>query len=301
MNMLLGVIAAFGGGLFAASIGGLESFIFTGVFSIVGGVAAMCGAADASGVLINYFAFGVFFGPHIAFTAGVAAAAYAKKQGYIQNGADIVTPLVSLGKPDVLLIGGVFGAIGYLIKELVTNNLFAGTISPRLVTDGPGIWVFFGGIIIRFLFGGKLATGTKAISDSFSNTLTMACGYSCIVAGLYTAAIAAGVPVEAFGGVYHVIIFGLAAIGLTFAAMGLPFAGCHHIVIMAAEGVVQAYANTQNLFVALIVGIVFGLLAATIGEIEGNLWNSGKDSHIDPPATAIFSLTFLLNAIFPAV
>ena len=54
---ILGLIAAFGGGVFAAAIGGVPAFIMTGVFSIVG------------------------------------AAAYAKKKGVSENGADIVSAL----------------------------------------------------------------------------------------------------------------------------------------------------------------------------------------------------------------
>lgn len=77
---IINLIAAFGGGAFAASIGALPAFIMTGVFAVVGAVAGMCGAGDASNILVNYFAFGSFFGPHIAFAGGVAAAAYAKKK-----------------------------------------------------------------------------------------------------------------------------------------------------------------------------------------------------------------------------
>ena len=36
---ILGLIAAFGGGVFAAAIGGVPAFTMTGVFSIVGAVA----------------------------------------------------------------------------------------------------------------------------------------------------------------------------------------------------------------------------------------------------------------------
>ena len=36
---ILGLIAAFGGGVFAAAIGGVPAFIMTGVFSIVGAAA----------------------------------------------------------------------------------------------------------------------------------------------------------------------------------------------------------------------------------------------------------------------
>lgn len=300
---ILGLIAAFGGGVFAAAIGGVPAFIMTGVFSIVGAVAAMCGAADASGILINYFAFGPFFGPHVAFAGGVAAAAYAKKKGVSENGADIVSALAGLNEPDVLLVGGVFGVIGYLFKELVIVNLFAGSISPRLVTDAPGITVFSSAILVRLIFGGKLKTGSEIMSKgkNLTTTLVIAFGYSLVVAGIYAAAVNAGVNVETFAGSYHVLIFGLAAVGLTFAVAGQAFFGCHHIVIIAAEAAVQSYATTGNAYMALAMGVIFGTISGLIGDIAGASINSGTDSHIDPPATAIFIMTFAVNAIFPAL
>lgn len=112
---IISLIAAFGGGTFAAAIGGLPAFIMTGVFAVVGAVAGMCGAADASNILVNYMAFGSFFGPHIAFAGGVAASAYAHKKGLTENGADIATALCGLNDPSVLLVGGIFGVIGFLL------------------------------------------------------------------------------------------------------------------------------------------------------------------------------------------
>lgn len=300
---ILGLIAAFGGGVFAAAIGAVPAFIMTGVFSVVGAVAAMCGAADASNILINYFAFGSFFGPHIAFAGGVAASAYAKKKGVTENGADVASALAGLNEPDVLLVGGVFGMIGYLFKELVIVSLFAGSISPRLVTDAPGITVFCSAILVRLIFGGKLKTGSEVMSKgkNLGTVLVMSICFSTVVAGIYAAAVNAGVSVEAFGGSYHVLIFGLAAIGLVFAIAGQPFYGCHHIVIIAAEAAVQSYATTGNAYMALAMGIIFGTISGLIGDIAGASINSGTDSHIDPPATAIFIMTFAVNAIFPVL
>ena len=300
---ILGLIAAFGGGVFAAAIGAVPAFIMTGVFSVVGAVAAMCGAADASNILINYFAFGSFFGPHIAFAGGVAASAYAKKKGVTENGADVASALAGLNEPDVLLVGGVFGMIGYLFKELVIVSLFAGSISPRLVTDAPGITVFCSAILVRLIFGGKLKTGSEVMSKgkNLGTVLVMSICFSTVVAGIYAAAVNAGVSIEAFGGSYHVLIFGLAAIGLVFAIAGQPFYGCHHIVIIAAEAAVQSYATTGNAYMALAMGIIFGTISGLIGDIAGASINSGTDSHIDPPATAIFIMTFAVNAIFPAL
>ena len=299
---ILALIAAFGGGAFAAAIGGVPAFIFTGFLSIIGAIAAMCGAGDASAVLINYMAFGSFFGPHISFAGAVAGAAYAKKKGVLENGADIVTPLVGLNEPDTLLVGGVFGVIGFLFKTLVVDNIFAGTISPRLVTDGPGFTVFFSAVLVRLVFGGKLKTSDRIISEGkvFTNTVVMSICYSLVVAGVYAWAAQTGLN-EAFAGMYHVLIFGLAAIGLLFACMGHAYAGHHHVWIIAAEAAVQSYAHTQNAFVCLICGIICGTLAGILGDVDGNVFNCGTDSHIDNPAFAIWIMTFVVNAIWPAV
>ncbi|MDO5146557.1 MAG: hypothetical protein Q4D60_06115 [Eubacteriales bacterium] len=300
---ILNLIAAFGGGVFAAAIGGLPAFILTGVFAVVGAVAGMCGAADASNILVNYIAFGSFFGPHIAFAGGVAASSYAKKKGIIENGADIATACAGYNAPDVLLVGGVFGVIGFLFKELVVANLFGGSISPRLITDAPGFTVFCSAIVVRLVFGGKLRTGDGVVSkgSAFTNTIVISICYSLLVAGVYLAAIEAGVPADAFGGLYHVLIFGMAAVGLVFAEMGQAFFGCHHIVIIAAETVVQCYNSTGNVWMALVVAILFGTISGIICDAETNLINSGTDSHIDGPACAILIMTFVVNACFPAL
>ena len=298
---IFNLIAAFGGGAFAASIGALPAFIMTGVFAVVGAAVSMAGAADAGNILVNYFAFGSFFGPHIAFAGGVAAAAYAKKKGISDNGADIATACAGHNAPDVLIVGGIFGVIGFLFKELVVMNLFAGTISPRLVTDAPGITVFLSAILVRLVFGGKLRTGDKTISQggALGNTIVIGICYSLLVAGVYFAGLEV-VPIETFAGSYHVLIFGMAAIGLVFAEIGQPFFGCHHIVIIAAETAVQCYNNTGNAWIAVIMAIVFGTISAIICDVETNLINSGSDSHIDGPACAIFIMTFVVNACFPA-
>lgn len=300
MIEILSLIAAFGGGVFAAAMGGVPAFIMTGVFSVAGSVAAMCGAADASNVLLNHMAFGPFFGPHIAFAGAVAASAFAKKKGVSENGADIITALAGYNEPSVLLVGGVFGVIGFLFKELVIANLFAGTISTRLVTDAPGITVFCSAVVVRLVFGGKLRTGTGVFSKgkAMGNVLLMSIAYSIVVGGVYTGAISMGVPMEALAG-YATLIFGLAAIALVFAVAGQPFFGCHHIVIIAAISVVQSYASTGSLYAAFAISIVCGTVAGLLGDFEGNLINSGEDSHIDPPAFAIFIMTFVVNALFP--
>ncbi|MDO4554264.1 MAG: hypothetical protein Q4B70_03860, partial [Lachnospiraceae bacterium] len=88
---LFALVAAFGGGAFGAAIGGLYAFVMTGFMAIAGAVVAMAGGADLA---VTSIAFGSYFGPHIAFVGGVAAAAFAaNKKKLIDGGADIVSPL----------------------------------------------------------------------------------------------------------------------------------------------------------------------------------------------------------------
>lgn len=295
MDVVLNLIAAFGGGVFAASIGALPAFIMTGVFSISGALLAMAGA-PISGFVINSMAFGPLFGPMTSFAGGVAAAAYAKKRGYMENGADIATALNSLGKPDVLLVGGVFGMIGFALLTWVVTPIFTG----KIATDGPGIIVFFSGLLARLIFGGKIRTGDKFLSQgtALAQTLVIAFSYALVVAGIYVAACEGGYVADDFGGVYHVLIFGMCAVGLVFAEFGQAFAGCHHICIITAEAVVAAYGKGWGAIGSLCFAVVCGIIAGILCDFESNTINSGTDSHIDGPAFAIFIMTIVLSLIF---
>ncbi|MDY2882777.1 MAG: hypothetical protein SOT71_09025 [Romboutsia timonensis] len=69
---ILALIAAFGGGAFAASLGALPAFIMTGFVALVGTGITLAEGAD---ILTGNLAFGSFFGPHIAFAGAAANAA----------------------------------------------------------------------------------------------------------------------------------------------------------------------------------------------------------------------------------
>ena len=116
---------------------------------------------------------------------------------------------------------------------MVVANLFAGTISPRLVTDAPGITVFCSALLVRAIFGGgRFKTSDKFISSGnvLGTTIVISAGHSLVVAGVYCGAVATGIAPEAFAGLYHIVIFGLAAVGLTFTVAGQPYyASCWRI------------------------------------------------------------------------
>lgn len=291
------LLAAFGSGAFATAIGGVESFVITGVFAIIGTCLSLGGADGA--LVTNNIAFGMF-GPHIAFAGAVAGAAYAKKAGKLENGADIVTPVSSCNDPMALIVGGVFGVIGYLFKAFVVDKLFAGTISPKLVTDGPGFTVFCSAIVVRLIFGGSIKTGQAIKSEgaAWTNVLTMGLTYSLMTSGVLVGLIEVFPKAkDAILGNFAVTCFGIAAIGLTFACGGLAFYGCHQILLISALAASKAYPS-MGAGGAIVAGVIFGVIAAIINDSETVFMNSGDVSHIDGPATAIFITTFIINAIW---
>ena len=153
---ILALIAAFGGGIIGAYMGALPAFIMTGIYALVGGVLTAAGVGGD--VAVNYLAFGSFVGPHIAFAGGVAAAGYAGRKGKLASGTDILSSLNGLGEPDVLLVGGIFGVLGFLIHYCIGLLPVIGSAGPA-TTDLPGITVFILAVVTRLAFGKTGLTG----------------------------------------------------------------------------------------------------------------------------------------------
>lgn len=292
------IIAAFGGGLFAAAIGALPAFIMTGVFAVLGAALGMAGSA-AGGYIVGQVAFGPFFGPWCSFAAGVVASSYAKKKGYTENGADIATALAGLGAPDVLVVGGIAGIVGFVLKYAVVDVLFGQVIG--IGTDG-GMIVCTMGLLARFLFGGKIKTGDKWLSSgkALTNNLVVGLGYSILIAFVFATAVTTleGDVLDGFLGNYAVFVFGVAAIGLIFAEFGQAFVGCHHIFIMTAIACVACYSHGGSAMTAAIAGVVVGVISNLLCDLDTVAFNSGTDSHIDGPGFAIFIMTFVCNCIW---
>lgn len=293
--------AAFGGGLMGAYMGGLPAFIMTGVFAIVGGLLTAAGAIGDSGFIIGTLAFGCFMGPHVSFAGGVAAAAYAAKKGVLKSGgADITAALNGTGEPDVLIVGGIFGALGYVIMTLISMTPLGA------LTDLPGITVVILGIAARLIFGSTGLTGKytgegprQYISSGKGMVYNIVMGagigiaISFIAASLYEAG-----NMNALG-IFPIILFGFSAVTLIFTQTGFAMPGTHHITLpsglAAVAGVTAMGASGAWL------GILFAIIASIMGDFFGRTFNSYCDSHIDPPACTIFILTIVVNLLKPVL
>lgn len=296
---ILALIAAFGGGILGAYLGALPAFIMTGVFALVG---SLITAAGVSGdIAVGILAFGSFVGPHIAFAGGVAAAGYAGKKGKLSSGTDILSSLNGLGEPDVILVGGIFGVLGYLIAYGIGQLPVIGSAGPA-TTDLPGITVFILAIVTRLAFGKTGITGKytgsgkrEYIATGKGMVYNVVLGggigvvVSCLAAFLYNSKMTAAFSI------FPIVCFGFAAITLIFTQTGFATPATHHIFLPAALAAnigVQVWGDA-----GVVLGIVFGILGCVLGDVAGRVFNSHCDTHIDPPATTIFILTIIINAI----
>ena len=278
------LLASFGGGVFAAAIGTLPSFVFTGLLVLVGAaVAAAGGGTD----LLADVAFGPVFGPHIAFGGGAAATAYAYRRGLIGSGREITLPLAGLGRADVLLVGGCFGCVGYLLNGLWRLAGFG----PH--TDAIAMTVVISAMIARIAFGRSGLVNRQFEPDEQRHwvrhqerplqLLTIGLG-----AGIISAFMAQRFGADAGG----VLGFGIASASLVFAQFGLKTPVTHHMALPAA---VATLASGD-----MLVGAAFGVVGAFAGEGFSRVFHQHGDTHIDPPAAGIALTVAAVRLIWPA-
>lgn len=296
---LFALVAAFGGGIIGAYMGALPAFIMTGIFALVGGVLTAAGVGGD--IAVNMLAFGSFVGPHIAFAGGVAAAGYAGKKGKLSSGTDILSSLNGLGEPDVILVGGIFGVLGYLVSYGIGMLPVIGNAGPA-TTDLPGITVFILAVITRLVFGQTgltskyTGTGKRewfSTGKGFVYNVVLGGGIGIVVSCLAVVLYQSG-NTAAFG-IFPIICFGFAAISLIFTQTGFATPATHHIFLpaaLAASAGILAWGES-----GFVLGVVFGILGSLLGDLVGKTLNSHCDTHIDPPATTIFILTIIINAI----
>lgn len=328
------LVAAFAGGLFGAALGPLPAFAFTGVVVIVGETLRIVrrvdgGEAAAVPPLTDAIAFGVVFGPHVSFAGGAAAVAFAAQRGYIDAPGFAYHPakLITRGlgtKPDVLLVGGVFGILGHL--------LLAGSLALSAPWDPVAMGVVLSALAHRVVFGYDIvgAVRTDGLLDmrpaesgapldgEVDEALEADGGrlpvepwlpYQCRWDGVALLGTFVGVL-----GAYLAYVTGSAFLGFGISAATLVFicAGVegipvtHHITLPSATGVL-ALAGTPlgdataatvaaaiPLWQALAVGALFGLSGALAGELLQRVFYAHADTHLDPPAASIVVTSFLI-------
>lgn len=297
---ILALVFSFFSGIFAAALGPLMTFVLCGIWGVVGIVGV---AANSSFNFLGLFPFGLFFGPHIAFGGGVAALAYASKKGYIQTARDITLPLMGMKKPDVLIVGGIFGVIGHVL-----NYGFALLLPGKIDTIAAAIVI--SAILAKLLFETSNIFGTvteedKLVGGRFSifakcnwvphmATPPMITTLSIGGGGIAAYAVATMLPDPLVGGLAGPLMFVICAMPLALFYVGLPIPVTHHITIGAGYAVMASGGN-------LMWGIAFGVIGGYAAEFFARVMLVYGDTHIDPPAASVAFTSLLSLGILPVL
>jgi hypothetical protein len=298
---LVAFLFSFCGGAFGAALGSLGAFEFTGITGLLGVIAGMAGAKfDWFGLI----PFGVFFGPHISFAGGAAAAAYARKKGYLQSGKDIAKALVSLKKPSVLAVGGIMGMLGYGI------NVGIATVMPGKI-DTVAFTVMIVALIAKVIFGstglgeifGQVPEEIKKLGGRYSRRSPgVWIGYVNTTAEKTMVALAAGGcsayityvmlqnPVTAPVAIY--VGFCISATSLLWLQFGAEIPVTHHITMCASYAVLASGGS-------LLWGMAGAVVAAFAGDFLGRTFYVYGDCHVDPPAMGIAFTSLVFLGILP--
>lgn len=330
--MLGMLLAAFAGGAFGAAIGALPAFIFTGFLVMLGeGVRILSGdysglmgvdpATLESAAITSQIGFGPVFGPHISFAGGVAASAYAAKKGYMHTGFPFYEAkniAYALGpRPQLLIVGGLFGILGYWITTL--SNIFAlpwdpiaiavvlSAIAHRVVFKYPVIGNARKGLLNMkpFVKEEKREKGSDRLLVEPWLPHQFKWGDVASI-GIVVGILAAFTTIQT-GSVF--LPFGISAATLLFLNLGVEkIPVTHHISLIGSTSVVAATSGnleSTSLGALLLLGGLFGLIAAVFGELVQRIFYAHADTHLDPPAGAIVLGTFLIvifyySGLFPS-
>lgn len=339
--MLGMLLAAFAGGAFGSAIGALPAFIFTG-FMVIAGETASIMSGELSGLLslqtgliqaesiTASIGFGPVFGPHISFAAGTAASAFAARRGYMDTGFpyhEAKNIAYALGpRPDVMLVGGAFGILGYWFATLssalalpwdpIAMGVVLSAFAHRIVFRYPIIGERKEGLLnmnpfesdIRRVIGEAASGSEEADKNRFTVEPWLPHQYKwshVTVLGLVVGILAAFITHKT-GSVF--LPFGISAATLLFLNCGVSnIPVTHHISLVASTAVVAADGAffQDSLSLLLLFGGVFGIVSALSGEWIQRIFYAHSDTHLDPPAAAIVIGTFVIAmlavaGIFPS-
>ena len=198
------------------------------------------------------------FLPCIIFNAAGLATAYAGTKHNIR-GVETSRSLAFTNDPKVLLVGALGGVLGYLIFAF--ENYFSFPVDTGAVS-----------VILVGVFLEKASPSFWGFQFLIGLAVSTVMAYFAKETGLYT------------------IGFSISALTLIFALGDPAFPATHHTTLVVG----YAMAQTGNILIA----VIFGIIAHFIGLIFGMVFNTDCGTHIDPPAVAIATCSFILFTLF---
>jgi len=290
-EIIVWLALAFCGGVFGASVGALCAFVFCGVGAVLSSTLMLAGHAETAGWVDAWVTWGPLVGPQTSLVAGCWAAVYAQHHAGFANGRDLCKPLVTLGRLDVLLVGGVGGVVGALCTWLfwmLPSYSVQGTAMASCNSVACGVAV--ASVIGRLVCGrsglfGKVPEGVNRFAGNASFCWVPwqhGIGHIVLLAvaiGLPTAFMTFANPAS------HLMVFGLMTVLYLFMTLGMGVIAAHHFGICAFF----ATAATGN----ILWGVAFALMVGFFTEFFAFLFTAYGDSHIDPPTLGITLCGFL--------
>lgn len=284
------LVASFVAGIAAAGFGGVQFFIMCAGTCLIGALV---------GISTNEFAFSPLLNPASTFLSAAVASGYANYKGYNGGGNGPASSLMALQKPDVLLLGGVAGVIGWIVNWALGQIGLAGF-------DTVAVTVVIVPLVFKVIFQ-KTAVGVvpeedKALGGRFS-PLGGRGWYAGMRRGIdkaiwpaaYGAFIGIGMVLlmQAGSPTAGVLGFGFGGFVLVFPTVPAQhFIGC---AVCTALGFVPNLAsNPDAILIAVAYGFGFGALAANLADLSSDLFFRYGYVHIDIPAGSIAMSTLFI-------
>lgn len=292
---ITGIIIAFISGAFACSIGSVWVFIACATTCLIGVI--------SNNPAVSAFAFSPLLNPATTFMAAACAASYATWRGMPTNVGD---PMALLKKPDVLLVGGVAGAAGYIV-----NYLFGLLKLPQF--DTISATVIAVPIICKLIFEKSLFNQVpddiKAMGGRRSHlhsrcyyegwrrgsvkTLVGAC-YGCFMAMAIFCLVNIGVDIS---------LAGLIGFGFGGFLLLLPKVPGNHFVGVSVAAALNLLAKdasfytSANIYTIMFWGIGIGTLSMYVVDLITDLWSNYGYTCIDGVASSITITTLFISLV----
>ena len=93
------------------------------------------------------------------------------------------------------------------------------------------------------------------------------------------------------------LTFGISAVSLLLLQFGLNGPVTHHMTLPAAVAAAAVVGAGGPAIGALLAAVAAGVLGAVLGEVTSRLFLIHGDTHVDPPAFAIFMVTSVVVAV----
>lgn len=313
------VLAGLAGGALGAMIGGFSALGLAGVLVVVGEAVDLAAGPGAVPDIVGTgftasVGLGPALGPHVAFAGGAAAAAYAARHGRVGGDSlafaakDLAVPLGSA--PDVLIAGGLFGAVGVLLAGLVAAvSLPLDPVAAAVVVSAVGHRLAFGYPLVGHVDGALLDMGPYARREP-RDEMPEAAGR--LAAEPWQPAhtpwahvLGLGIAVGLLGAYLGLatgsalLAFGVAASLVLFRTVGLERVPIVYHIALPASIAALGLAGVHPL-AALVGGAVAGVVGAVLGELTGRTLVAHADTYLDPAFASILVTSILLSLLASA-